>query len=306
MGQNNVQCNNAVDVKDNYSNDERYAPTFRWHTLYGPGHILGPVGSKYFRSSVGIPCTLRQQCRVLLKTEKELVRHLKGVHKSKNYQRTPNLKFCRRVDLTKVATTPVENTEDILLPLDGRKRRSKNEVKSDQSKSDNSKPAQSSKVKNTSKPKTQKSDVLPDNMAPSSSVVAVGATSQRKSVIVPNVTAADSDSPALPLPLDLSLASGSGSKMNLSLNHSPEKVYPVVRDVRFSAADITHILADAHNEVCELDEYRNRSLNVKYTESFIPTNLEEFSNVLRQVLVEHFDLTKALYGGVPKMRNNGC
>ena len=216
------------------------------------------------------------------------------------------------------ATTPVENTKDILLPLDGRKRRSaktevksaqcKSEARSAQRKSDNSKSTQSSKVKNTSKPKTKKSDVLPDSVAPSSSVIAVGATSQMTSVIVPNVTAAGSsnDSPALPLPDMMSSASGSGSKMNLSLNHSPEKVYPVVRDVGFSIADITHVLADAHNEVCELDEYRNRSLNVKYTESFIPTNLEECSNVLRQVLVEHFDLTKALYGGVPKMRNNGC
>ena len=155
-----------------------------------------------------------------------------------------------------------------------------------------------SKVKNTSKPrkgvKTKKSDVLPASVTPSSSVIVMGATSQVASVIVPNVTAAasSSDFPALPLPDMMSSASGSGTTVNLSLNHSPEKVFSVTSDVEFSIADITRVLADASNEVCELDKYRNRFLDVKYTEDFIPTNLEECSNVLRQVLVNHFDLTK--------------
>ena len=328
MDLSNVQCDSHKDVKKNYSHDERYAPSFRWHSVYGPGHIFGPKSSRYFRSSLGIPCPM-ELCKVCFKTEKELVRHLRIFHDSTDYVRTPNLIFCRRIDLTKVASTLPKNTEDIVLPPESRTRKStKSKIKSTQYKpvqpgSSNSESKKMSKAKNTSKPKKgvkqKKSDVLPAGVNPSSSTVAVGANSQVASVSggseisvvnpandssVPSVVAADSSSdlPALPLFDVVSSASVSEAVVNGLLDYSPGEVSSTTGELEsVSLADIARVLGDASPVVCELEEYRNLSLDVKYTKDFIPTNLEECSNVLRQVLVSHYDLTQALYGGFPKI-----
>ena len=114
---------------ENYTPDDRWAPSFRWHLKYGPGHLFGkPPGSEYYRSNRGIKCRL---CTTKFGAEKEMVRHMRYQHPGKGYVRTPNSKYCFRVDITKITGDNYERTPGFLLP---------NEDKSKKKKSTKSKP----------------------------------------------------------------------------------------------------------------------------------------------------------------------
>ena len=334
MSSSNVQCDSYKDVMKNYSHDERFAPSFCWHLSYGPGHIFGPPGSRYFRSNWGIPC---QVCEVTFCAEKELVRHLRVFHTGVKHTRTPNLIYCYKVDLAKVADTQFKDTLNILLHDENRTKRStKFKLKSTQPKpvqpeSDNPKSKKVSKSKEASKkpskskdiPKAKKalkprkdvkqkeSDVLPAAVNPSPSTSAVDAGNQVASVSngsessvvnpasgssVPSVVAADSSSdlPALPLLEMESSASGSKAAVSGLLDHSPGEASSTTGGLEpVSAEDVVRILDNASPIVFELEKFRNSSLDIRYTENLIPSTLKECSEVLRQVLVSHYEISES-------------
>ena len=170
-------CDNYKDVMENYFPDDRWSPSFRWHLKHGPGHLFGkPPGSECYRSNRGIKCRL---CVTKFRAEKEMVRHMKFKHPGEDYVRTPNSKYCFRVDLTKVTADNYEKTREFLLP---------NKVKSKKRKSTKSKPEPTQpEPKETPKPKKDRKQrkskrlskveaVLPVAVepSPSSSAVDVG------------------------------------------------------------------------------------------------------------------------------------
>ena len=129
---NNVKCDSHKDVMKHFFHDDRWAPSFHWHLRYGPGHIFGPPGSRYFRSNRGIPCHV---CEVSFRAEKDLIRHLGIFHTGASFTRTPNSKFCYKVDLSRISCTKYKDTVDILLPNKTRTKRStKSKLKSTQPK----------------------------------------------------------------------------------------------------------------------------------------------------------------------------
>ena len=108
-----VKCNNHKDVMKFAFHDDRWASSFNWHLKYGPGHVFGRPGSRYFRSNRKIPCYL---CEASFRAEKDLVRHLRLFHVGASYTRAPISKFCFKVNLSKISYTKYKDTASILLP----------------------------------------------------------------------------------------------------------------------------------------------------------------------------------------------
>ena len=139
-------CKNYKAVIDNFS-DDRLSPSFMWHLKHGPGHLFGKLpGSEYYRSNRGIKCS-QPTCKTTFGAEKEMVRHMKYQHPGKSYKRTPNSRYCFRVDITKITDDNYDKTQDFLLP----------NVDKSKKKSDKSKSGPEGTLKKTPKPKkTQK------------------------------------------------------------------------------------------------------------------------------------------------------
>ena len=92
---------------------------------------------------------------MLFRAEKEMVRHVRVKHPGESYVRTPNLEYCFKVDLTKVAEFKYEDTFDCLLPNEDRtkkKKSTKSKLKSTQPKPAHLESAKP-KPKRTPKPK---------------------------------------------------------------------------------------------------------------------------------------------------------
>ena len=111
------------------------------------------------------------------------------------------------------------------------------------------------------------------------------------------MVAADSsgDLPALPLLRMDSSASGSKAVESELLDHLPDEASSTTGDdlEPISCEDLARILDNAEPPIFELEEFRNPSLNIRYTRDFIPSTLKECSEVLMQVLVSHYDLSES-------------
>ena len=109
-----------------------------------------------------------------------------------------------------------------------------------------------------------------------------------------SVAAADSsgDLPALPCELESS-ASGSKEVSSGLLDQLPDEASSTTDDLEpISSEDLVRILNSAEPTVFELEKYRNPALCIEYTESFIPSDYVTCCDVLKQVLVSHYDLSE--------------
>ena len=105
-------CKNYKSIVKNFS-DDRMSPSFRWHSVYGPGHLLGQLpGSEYFRSNLGIKC---EHCKTVCHAEKEIVRHTRYKHEGKIFKRTPNATFLKRIDTSKITKDNYDKTAEFCL-----------------------------------------------------------------------------------------------------------------------------------------------------------------------------------------------
>ena len=193
-------CDNYKDVMENYFPDDRLSPSFRWHLKHGPGHLFGkPPGSEYYRSNRGIKCRL---CTTKTRAEKEMVRHMKFKHPGEMCVRTPNSKYCFRVDLTKVRPDNYDKTPGFLLP---------NKVKS-KKKRKSTKPQP--KPKETPKPKKARKARKSKRISEVEAVLPVAAVEPS-----PSSSAVDADDQAL------SAASVSNSSDGLVVNPAVSSSY---------------------------------------------------------------------------------
>ena len=97
---------------------------------------------------------------------------------------------------------------------------------------------------------------------------------------------------ALPCELESS-AYGSEDVSSEQLVQLPDEASSTTGDFEpISSEDLVRILDSAAPTLFELEKYRNQALCIEYTESFIPTDYETCCDVLRQVLVSHYDLSE--------------